>query len=179
MVDADKGAVSSRDRMNQAPTFVRKAYEATRLVWVLAVVADIGFQASRNFSMTPAKLTTLSRVELHFTLAFDVEILIRAIASLPDWRTLSQGENAADVSLAVLTTLIQIPAIHNSPAYPWLTVFQLGRFYRVILAVPRMRPLLVRQHPLSLHDLQLTLWLSRSEYSELSLVSSTWYCLCS
>ncbi|KAG8883427.1 calcium channel protein [Tulasnella sp. 332] len=29
-------------------------------------------------------------------------------------------------------------------AYPWLTIFQLLRFYRVILAVPTMRPLLLR-----------------------------------
>ena len=31
--------------------------------------------------------------------------------------------------------------MHRSPAYPWLTVFQLACFYRVILEVPHMRPL--------------------------------------
>ena len=41
------------------------------------------------------------------------------------------------------STIIQIPAIHNSTVYPWLTIFQLMRFYRVILEIPRMKPLLV------------------------------------
>lgn len=47
------------------------------------------------------------------------------------------------MSLAAATATIQLPFIKNSSVYPWLTIFQLARFYRVILFVPRMRPLLV------------------------------------
>lgn len=133
--------------MNQGPKFLRKAYKATHLIWVAAIVADIGFQASRRFDMTLAQDTMLKNAELYFTLAFDVEIIIRAVAALPEWRTLWEPANAADIVLAVLTSVIQIPVIRDSDAYPWLTVFQILRFYRVILAIPRMRRLLVRHLP--------------------------------
>jgi len=110
--------------------------------------------------------------ELVITLLFDVEILIRFLAALPDWRsffgfsfgtrsgagyaggvgstgsiragaTPGAGSNWLDLILAVGSSVIQIPVIRNSEAYPWFTIFQLARFYRVILEVPRMRPLMV------------------------------------
>lgn len=78
------------------------------------------------------------------TIAFDIEIAIRIVAHLPDWRGFFvQGNNYLDLVLAIGSTLIQIPVVHNSPAYPWLTIFQLARFYRVILEIPRMKPLLL------------------------------------
>lgn len=65
----------------------------------------------------------------------------------PDWRTFSEkGSDNIDLLLAVITTIIQIPIIKHSSLYSWLTIFQLLRFYRVILAVPTMRPLLVSSH---------------------------------
>jgi hypothetical protein len=45
--------------------------------------------------------------------------------------------------LAIGSTIVLIPVIHNSPAYPWLTIFQLAQFYHVILEIPRMKPLLL------------------------------------
>lgn len=82
------------------------------------------------------------------TIVFDVEIFIRILAHLPDWRSFFyHGQNWLDLVLAIGSTIIQIPVIHNSTAYPWLTIFQLMRFYRVILEIPRMKPLLVRSDP--------------------------------
>lgn len=84
------------------------------------------------------------RLELAFTLAFDLEIIIRFLAYLPDWRSFFyRKRNCFDLFLAIACSIIQIPAISNSTIYPWLTVFQLIRWYRVILAFPRMKPLLV------------------------------------
>jgi hypothetical protein len=84
-------------------------------------------------------------MELYFTLAFDVEIILRFASFFPDWRMfLKKAENLTDLFLAVMTSIIQIPFIHDSSVYPWLTVFQLVRFIRVTLAIPRMRRLLVR-----------------------------------
>ena len=78
------------------------------------------------------------------TIVFDIEIFVRILAHLPDWRSfLYYGQNWLDLILAIGSTIIQIPVIHDSPAYPWLTIFQLTRFYRVILEIPRMKPLLV------------------------------------
>jgi voltage-dependent calcium channel len=82
--------------------------------------------------------------ELVITIAFDVEIAIRLVAHLPDWRGFFvQGTNYLDLILAIGSTIIQFPVVHRSPVYPWLTVFQLARFYGVILEIPRMRPLLM------------------------------------
>lgn len=66
------------------------------------------------------------------------------MAHLPDWRVFGREPfNWIDLLLAVATSIIQIPVVHTSPTYPWLTVFQLARWYRVILEVPRMRPLIL------------------------------------
>lgn len=135
---------STPQGLDRGTSLVRQAYKRTRLFWVAAIVADLGIQASRNADMPASKLASLLRLELYFTIAFDVEIILRAIASLPDWRSLwSGGQNITDITLAVVTSVIQIPIIRDSNAYPWLTFFQLARFYRVILAIPRTRRLLV------------------------------------
>lgn len=83
-------------------------------------------------------------MELAFTLAFDVEMIIRMFAYFPDWRAfVSEPRNMFDLFLAVTTSIIQIPAIADDPVYRWLTIFQLARWYRFVLVFPRMRPLLV------------------------------------
>lgn len=65
-------------------------------------------------------------------------------AYAPYWRLfIRSGRNCFDLFLAVTCAIIQIPVIRRSSVYPWLTVFQLLRWYRVILVVPRMKPLLV------------------------------------
>ena len=87
----------------------------------------------------------IDQLELYFTLAFLVEIVVRFMTYLPNYRAFfSRASNIADASLVLITTFIQIPLIRDSAVYPWLTAFQLMRFYRVILAVPRMRSLLAK-----------------------------------
>lgn len=86
----------------------------------------------------------VDRTELYFTFAFLAEIVSRFMSYLPNYRKFARRtRNKVDTILVIVTTIIQIPVIRNSPVYPWLTVFQLMRFYRVILAVPRMKALLV------------------------------------
>ncbi|GAA5943198.1 hypothetical protein JCM10213_006241 [Rhodosporidiobolus nylandii] len=129
----------------RSTSLVRKIYDKTAFVWVLAALASVAIQGAQEYG-TPAHLrSTYERVELGLTLAFDVEIAIRVFASLPDWRSFFTGNaNLVDTVLALVTTVLQIPGIKDSPAYPWLTCFQIARFYRVILFIPRMRRLLVR-----------------------------------
>lgn len=82
--------------------------------------------------------------ELGITIAFDVEIIIRIFATLPEWRTFwVSGRNILDLGLAIGCSIIQIPMIRRSEVYEWFTILQLARFYRVILEIPRMKPLLV------------------------------------
>ena len=134
-----------RARGATAQNWLQRVYRRTSLIWVGAIIADIAFQATRRADMSTAQATLLDRAELGFTLAFDVELVIRFVANLPHWRDFVRSErNLLDLTLAVVTSVIQIPLIKASQAYAWFTIFQIGRFYRVILAIPNMRRLLVR-----------------------------------
>jgi hypothetical protein len=131
---------------------ILKAYNKTELAWVALVLADLVAQATRTSSSSASMLNLLASLELGFTLAFDGEMVIRITGYFPDWRGFfSRGRNSFDLFLAVVCSIIQIPAVTDSAVYPWLTVFQLLRWYRVILAFPRMKPLLVG---LVYHDLE-------------------------
>ena len=123
---------------------IKELYENTRWCWVFLALASLVLQATRTVDPSTIHQVLLDKGEFGLTLAFDFEIIVRFITYLPDWRDFFRpGSNWLDSILAVGSTIIQIPVIHKSPVYPWLTVFQLARFYRVILEVPRMRPLLV------------------------------------
>ncbi|KAJ6570981.1 Ion transport protein-domain-containing protein [Mycena vulgaris] len=159
--DDDGWAVRGRPPPGRAnPAAVIVTY--TRPLFVLLALASLALQATRTPTISPAHVQVLFRAELAITAAFDVEILLRVAAALPDWRAFlglgarapgkatdgvrtgaSAGQNWLDLGLAVGASVIQIPAIQRSAVYPWLTVFQLMRFYRVILVVPRMKPLLL------------------------------------
>ena len=92
----------------------------------------------RDFSLKLGVTETVA------TVIFDVEIIIRFVISFPDWRSFFRKKaNCFDLFLAIATSIIQIPAIHDSSVYGWLTIFQIMRVYRIIMAVPVTRDLLV------------------------------------
>ncbi|KAI0667461.1 Ion transport protein-domain-containing protein [Trametes maxima] len=123
---------------------IREVYENIRWCWVAFALASLVLQATRTVDMSPIHAEVLDKGELGLTIMFDVEIVIRVLAYLPDWRKFFyRGQNVLDLFLAIGSSVIQIPAIHRSRVYPWLTIFQLMRFYRVILEIPRMKPLLL------------------------------------
>ncbi|KAF8146237.1 Ion transport protein-domain-containing protein [Mycena galopus ATCC 62051] len=138
----------------------------TRWFFVALALASLALQATRTPTINSSQEHVLYVSELAITIAFDVEILLRILASLPDWRAFlgfgavgvgfgksgapkpksegpGPGQNWLDTALAIACSVIQIPAIQRSSVYPWLSIFQLMRFYRVILVVPRMKPLLL------------------------------------
>ncbi|KZS87691.1 hypothetical protein SISNIDRAFT_419270 [Sistotremastrum niveocremeum HHB9708] len=123
---------------------VRVVYEKTQLFWPLLVLASVSIQATRTPNRSQGFLDRINFAELVFTLLFDVEILWRFIGHMPDWRLfLSSPSNFLDLFLGLICSAIQIPVIRHAAVYPWLTFFQLARFYRVILVFPRMKPLLL------------------------------------
>jgi hypothetical protein len=119
-------------------------YGYTKWFWVVLALVEVVLQATRTVDISPMHDLTLSYSELAITIGFDIEICLRIVAALPLWRFFfQQGNNWLDTILALGSTIIQIPVIRRSALYPWFTIFQLARFYRVILVVPRMKPLLV------------------------------------
>lgn len=145
MSDNDEGWEATAGRRLSGNQWLKTAYRMTRYIWVILALASLVLQATRTVEVGEIHNTLLDWGELAITIMFDVEIVIRAAAELPDWRGFfKHGNNVLDLLLAIGSSVIQIPFIHNSKVYPWLTIFQLARFYRVILEVPRMKPLLVR-----------------------------------
>ncbi|TFK51284.1 hypothetical protein OE88DRAFT_1800091 [Heliocybe sulcata] len=126
------------------PNVLKEIYEYIRWCWVALALASLILQATRTTTVGQTHQAVLEKGELALTIVFDAEIFIRFFAEFPHWRNFfSSGSNWLDTVLAVGSTIIQIPVVHNSGVYPWLTIFQILRFYRVILEVPRMRPLLL------------------------------------
>ena len=151
----DMGTKSAQDgepsaavqRRQRVANVYKRVWGYTKFFWLALVVADLGVQASQASHSPDADKQRLATTELYITIAFDVEILLRFFSYLldNDWRSFfARRRNLFDLFLAVITSIMQVPVIKNSAAYAWLTVFQLARFYRVIVAVPRMEALLIR-----------------------------------
>lgn len=100
----------------------------------------------RNTDARAFFLSFPSAVDAHlwFAIYFLVEIVIRA-SPFALQRNLTafitSTRNMVDLCLAIITIIIEIPAIKHSSWFPWMTFFSLARFYRFILAFPFMRSL--------------------------------------
>lgn len=140
----------ARRRRKKAANVYKRVWGYTHFVWLGAIIASLSIQASGAAYDTDAASTFVSSAEMYFTFAFDIEIVLRFLSYAldDDWRSFFNGHhggrNKVDLGLCVITSVIQIPAIKHSNVYPWLTIFQLQRFYRVIVAAPRMERLLLR-----------------------------------
>lgn len=142
--EQDDGWPATDGRQVQHKNIAKVIYEHTRYFWVILALVSLALQATRTVNVSEVHEMVMYYGELAITLSFDLEIILRILASLPDWRSFfKETQNNLDTFLAIGTSIIQIPVIRNSAAYPWMTILQLMRFYRVILEVPRMRPLLV------------------------------------
>ena len=175
-LDDDDGWAVVDGKRIQRNNRIKEIYENIRWCWVALALASLVLQATRQVDISPTHQDILDKGELVLTIVFDIEIFIRLAAHLPDWRSFFfRGQNWLDLTLAIGSSIIQIPAIHNSSVYPWLTIFQLTRFYRVILEIPRMKPLLVSSDlPSSNSDVDLV---SSWQYSVTCMVWRT--CPCS
>ena len=130
-------------------------YNRTKIVWIALIAADLTIQCLRTATMSPKSADLLSTqftssiadvgiTETVATIIFDIEIILRFAISFPDWRSFFRKRtNLIDLFLAIATSVIQIPVIRDSGAYGWLTIFQIMRVYRVIMAIPVTRDLLV------------------------------------
>ncbi|KAF2266880.1 hypothetical protein CC78DRAFT_458268 [Lojkania enalia] len=123
---------------------LKRLYDKTSWVWVVIIAYGLIVQSLRSATMSPSRQTLIDLSETAVTLILMAEILIRFIV---DWRDFFHSKrNIIDLMIAIITTVIQIPAIKNARGgrpYAWLTVFQIIRIYRVVLAVPMTRDLIM------------------------------------
>ncbi|WYZ42990.1 hypothetical protein EsH8_VI_000689 [Colletotrichum jinshuiense] len=130
------------DEPPQKVSALRQIYDKISLIWIAVIAFGLMAQCFRSARMSDSRARFIDSVEVAVTILLDLEIALRFAA---DWRSFHKSRrNTIDLGLAIITTVILIPPIRNSgETYAWLTVFQILRVYRLVLAVPMTRKLIV------------------------------------
>ena len=121
---------------------LRRIYQKTYWFWIVVIIFGLVVQCMRNSTMRSNTEDLINNTETVVTLVLLIEIVLRFAS---DWRNFFKSKrNIFDLSLATITTAIQIPPIRNSGnAYAWLSIFQILRIYRVVMAFPITRDLIM------------------------------------
>ncbi|KAJ5147413.1 hypothetical protein N7526_000765 [Penicillium atrosanguineum] len=121
---------------------LKQLYDKTEWLWVCIIVFDLVIQALRSSTMSADRDDFINNTETVVTLVFLVEIILRFAS---DWRIFHRKRrNWFDFFLVIVTCIIQIPAIRNSGRpYSVMTLFQILRVYRVVLAFSVTRKLIM------------------------------------
>jgi hypothetical protein len=134
--DLDQHQSNSR-RVNS----LKRLYDRTEWLWLLIITFDLIVQCFRASSMSDDLRSFIRTTETVVTFVLLLEIIIRFAT---DWRRFHKSRrNLFDLTLAVITCIIQIPPIHNSRVYAGLTIFQVLRIYRIVLAFSVTRDLIM------------------------------------
>lgn len=120
---------------------LRLWYDKTFWLWIVVISYGLVCQSIRNSTIKEDTAKFIDNSELVVTLVLLVEITVRFAV---DWRHfIHDTKSWVDLALAVITSIILIPPIRTSgEPYAWLTLFQLLRIYRVIIAIPVTRGLI-------------------------------------
>jgi hypothetical protein len=123
---------------------LKRFYDKTTWVWIAVIAYGLVSQMMTSANMSDFRRSFIEKSETIVTFILLLEILVRLAV---DWRHFfNSRRNITDLIIAITTTIIQIPAIkhaHGGKAYAWLTIFQIVRVYRIVLAVPVTRDLIV------------------------------------
>ena len=120
---------------------LERVYEKTRYFWVAVIAFGLLCQSFRSSTMARERERMIDAAEIVVTIVLDVEMVIRIIAN---WRRFHRSrQNLFDLFLAIVTSIILLPPIRRTRAYQWLTAFQIVRVYRIVLAIPVTRKLIL------------------------------------
>jgi hypothetical protein len=134
--------VEEDEKPRKKSTPLKKLYDKTYWFWIIIIILSLLIQALPTATSSQDELSLLSSLEAVITLVLLLEMVLRFAS---DWRGFRKStRNWVDLALAIITTVMQIPAIKNSGRpYDWMTIFQILRIYRVVLAIPMVRDLVV------------------------------------
>lgn len=140
--DEDPLLPARADELLRRQSFLQQIYNKISWIWVVIIAFGLLSQATRSSTMSPSRETFILATEIFVTVLLDIEIIYRIVADIRGfWKHI---HNDFDLALAVITTIILLPPIRNSgQPYAWLTVFQILRIYRVVLAIPVTRKLII------------------------------------
>ncbi|KAL4886544.1 Ion transport protein-domain-containing protein [Aspergillus karnatakaensis] len=134
-------ANEEEDDSSSKTSKIKRIYDKTYWFWLAIIFFDLVMQGLRSSSMSDDREELINNCETVVTFVMLAEIILRF---LTDWRKFHQKRrNWVDLALAIITSIIQIPAIKNSGrAYAVLTLFQILRVYRLVLAFSVTRNLI-------------------------------------
>lgn len=115
-----------------------RIYYKFEIFFVMLIAADLIIMALRQQGMPDNRAHGLYRFEAAVTATLFAEIVLRMALYYPHWRVFFMSRrNSFDLFLALITGIIILGPVKSKlgHAYYWLTVFQIARFYRVVLAV--------------------------------------------
>ncbi|KAJ5902179.1 hypothetical protein N7495_002707 [Penicillium taxi] len=135
-------AVEEDNQTQRKISAIKRLYDKTEWLWVCIIIFDLVVQALRSSTMPASREKFINDTEIVVTIVFLVEIIVRFAS---DWRMfIRKRRNWVDLFLAIINCVIQIPPIKNSGrAYTVLTLFQILRVYRVVLAFSVTRKLIM------------------------------------
>ncbi|GAW12258.1 hypothetical protein ANO14919_016200 [Xylariales sp. No.14919] len=141
-VDQDPFLADPQEPQLQKASRLQRLYDKTSLIWVFLIAYEIFAQGWRSADMSPGRRHFIENSTFIVTGLLDIEIGIRIVAN---WKSFHRSKrNLVDLFLAVANTVILLPPIRTSgQTYNWLTIFQLLRVYRVVLAIPITRDLIL------------------------------------
>ncbi|KAI1744262.1 ion transporter [Xylaria scruposa] len=140
--DQDSLLTNSQEPQLQRVSKLQRIYDKTSLIWVVLIAFEIFAQGWRSSDMSESRRDFINVSSVLVTALLDIEISIRIVAN---WKSFHRSKrNLVDLFLAIANTIILLPPIRNSgQTYAWLTIFQIVRAYRVVLAVPITRDLIL------------------------------------
>ncbi|EAQ90812.1 hypothetical protein CHGG_02747 [Chaetomium globosum CBS 148.51] len=126
---------TNMEKIPRRKSALQRIFDKTSWVWVLVITYGLFCQSLRSATMSQSRENFINASEIVVTSLLDVEILLRFLSNIRRFH--HKPRNLIDLGLAVITTIILIPPIRNSgQVYNWLTIFQIIRVYRVVLAIP-------------------------------------------
>lgn len=121
---------------------LKRWFDKTEWLWIAVITFDLIVQCFRSDEMGDDRENLIDVTGTVVTFFLVLEIILRFVT---DWRCFHKSRrNLVDLGLAAITAIIQIPLIRSSgEPYAVLTVFQVLRIYRVVLAFSLTRDLIV------------------------------------
>lgn len=120
---------------------IQRLASKTWWLWIIVIAYGLFCQSLRSATMSSSRENFVNTSEIVVTSLLDIEMALRLVANFRNFHR--KPRNLFDLWLAVVTTVILLPPIRNSgQVYNWLTIFQILRVYRVVLAIPMTKRLI-------------------------------------
>lgn len=121
---------------------VRYFFHYLREIPLLVIGADLLIQCTVTVATSANRIHHFYLWQVAASSFLLTEIIFRFILFLPQKakQFFTNILNLTDLFLAIANMIILLPVIHNNiTVYRWLSVFQIARFYRIVLAIPMTR----------------------------------------